>query len=448
MDNLFTERKARKKYDEAVRYILNTNPVLGVILYERLRPVADWEHDCYYTNGIVIGYNPDAVMSMSLLNNVFIIAHEVWHCLMCHATRRNGRDKRLWNIAGDYLINSLLVSQGIGEMPTDKDGNPDGLLDWDYDGRYMDTERCYDLLNDKAEKSKPKPQPDPKGDPKPDKKPDQESQGHDTIAEQFKEEIEKIKMGIVDDYVAEGENSWDAEGEETDYITEVEVTPQELEDMFNEARVHGEFSQGKTSGVGAFDFEGIIDLNKKHTISWEDILKEYLTVKSKTKKNWMKPSAKWLNHGFWMPTKTGKKLDDIVIMIDESGSMGEDEIEAVFNNINQLFEDGDIPLCRVALIHFAGHSNIPDQYVEYVDEGEIPEYRRLLNGGTDFQAAFNKAVELEERGEINPSCYIMMTDMYDEYPPEPDFPVLWMSVTPEDSLYCLPKYGSFTQLII
>ena len=103
MDNLFIERKARKKYDEAVRYILNTNPVLGVILYERLRPVADWEHDCYYTNGIVIGYNPDAVMSMSLLNNVFIIAHEVWHCLMCHATRRNGRDKRLWNIAGDYL---------------------------------------------------------------------------------------------------------------------------------------------------------------------------------------------------------------------------------------------------------------------------------------------------------------------------------------------------------
>ena len=67
----FKERKATKKYDEAVRHLLRTNPTLGVILLERLRPLVSYDCDCYYTNGVVIGYNPEAVLSMSILNNVF-----------------------------------------------------------------------------------------------------------------------------------------------------------------------------------------------------------------------------------------------------------------------------------------------------------------------------------------------------------------------------------------
>ena len=457
----FKERKATKKYDEAVRHLLRTNPTLGIILLERLRPIVSYDCDCYYTNGIVIGYNPEAVLSMSILNNVFVIAHEIMHNLMCHSTRRNGRDARLWNIAGDYCINSLLEKLKVGEIPRNQDGTPNCLLDYKYDGSKLSTEAVYNMLNNKV-KPKEKPKGKPKGDPKDDSETaPQEGDGQeaqpeeveDMIGEQFKEEIAKSKMGLVEDYVPDEQDTWEPRGP-SDY-NQPQVQPpssgQELEDMYTEARVHGQFAGEKQSGDGGYDFEEIVALNSEEVISWEDALREYLTIKSRTVKNWMKPSNKWLQLGFWMPSKAGKTMDDIVIMIDESGSMSEEEIQAVFTNISELFEGGDIPLCKVAVIHFSGYDNIPDEHIEIVHEGDMPEYSRRTSGGTNFEGAFRKAVQLEERGEINPSCYIMMTDMEDYYPEEPDYPVLWMSTQSFEQVSNwpgIPEYGKFTQLMI
>jgi len=453
----FKERKATKKYDEAVRHLLRTNPTLGIILLERLRPVVSYDCDCYYTNGIVIGYNPEAVLSMSILNNVFVIAHEIMHNLMCHSTRRSGRDARLWNIAGDYCINSLLQKLKVGEIPRREDGTPNCLLDDRYDGSKLSTEAVYNMLSSKVkakgqslEEKLKKLKEDKSDNQKPKTKPEEKV---DLIGRQFEKEIVQSKMGLVEDYVPDDENSWEPRGpsDSNEPLKELPSSTQELEDMYTEARVHGQFAGEKQSGDGGFDFEEIIALNSEEVVSWEDALKEYLTVKSRTKKNWMKPSNKWLQHGFWMPSKGGKSLDDIVIMIDESGSMGEEEIQAVFTNIGELFEGGEIPLCKVAVIHFSGYDDIPDEHIEIVYEGDMPEYSRRTNGGTNFEGAFNKAVELEARGEITPSCYIMMTDMEDYYPAEPDYPVLWMSTQSFEQVSSwpgIPEYGKFTQLMI
>ena len=461
------ERKATKKYDEAVRHLLRTNPTLGIVLLERLRPVVSYDCECYYTNGIVIGYNPEAVLKMSILNNVFVIAHEIMHNLMCHSTRRNNRDPRLWNIAGDYCINSLLVKLKVGEMPRREDGQPDCLIDMKrFDGSKLSTEAVYNMLSSqvKPKKKQNKPKKKPKGDSNEEPKntpqhgtgqeAEPEQKLEDLISEQFKEEIAKSKMGLVEDYVPEEENIWEkGEGDSDENNEPQQKLPsaQELEDMFTEARIHGEFAGEKQSGEGGFDWEEIVNLNSEEVISWEEALREYLTIKSRTVKNWMKPSNRWLQHGFWMPSKAGKTLDDIVIMIDESGSMSDKEIQAVFTNISELFEGGDIPLCNVAIIHFSGYSEIPDQHVEMIHEGDMPEYARRTSGGTDFEGAFKKAVQLEERGMIQPSCYIVMTDMEDYYPDEPDYPVLWMSTQSYEQISewpGIPKYGKFTQLII
>jgi len=458
------ERKATKKYDEAVRHLLRTNPTLGIILLERLRPIISYDCDCYYTNGIVIGYNPKAVLGMSILNNVFVIAHEIMHNLMCHSTRRNGRDARLWNIAGDYCINSLLQKLKVGEIPRHEDGTPNCLLDDRYDGSKLSTEAVYNMLSSKVKakgqtlKEKLNKLKEGKSDSDDSDQPNQKSKTKpeekvDLIGSQFEKEIAKSKMGLVEDYVPDAESNWEQDDTKAEVQTQPQasISNQELEDMYTEARVHGQFAGEKQSGDGGFDFEEIIALNSEETVSWEDALKEYLTVKSRTKKNWMKPSNKWLQHGFWMPSKGGKSLDDIVIMIDESGSMGEEEIQAVFTNISELFEGGDIPLCKVAVIHFSGYDDIPDEHIEIVHEGDMPEYSRRTNGGTNFEGAFNKAVELEARGEITPSCYIMMTDMEDYYPAEPDYPVLWMSTQSFEQVSNwpgIPEYGKFTQLMI
>jgi len=47
----------------------------------------------------------------------FLIAHELLHAGLSHATRRQGRDAYLWNVACDYVINGWLIDMKIGEMP-------------------------------------------------------------------------------------------------------------------------------------------------------------------------------------------------------------------------------------------------------------------------------------------------------------------------------------------
>lgn len=47
----------------------------------------------------------------------FVIAHEILHAGLCHASRRRGRDPYLWNVACDFVINDWLVAMGVGSPP-------------------------------------------------------------------------------------------------------------------------------------------------------------------------------------------------------------------------------------------------------------------------------------------------------------------------------------------
>ena len=63
-------------------------------------------------------YNRDLIDRCTLAEVKFIVAHEVMHCVYDHFNRRNGREPRLYNCAGDYVINLELKDLGIGEIPS------------------------------------------------------------------------------------------------------------------------------------------------------------------------------------------------------------------------------------------------------------------------------------------------------------------------------------------
>lgn len=47
----------------------------------------------------------------------FVIAHEILHVALNHASRRQGRDRLLWNLACDFIINDWLIQMNIGVAP-------------------------------------------------------------------------------------------------------------------------------------------------------------------------------------------------------------------------------------------------------------------------------------------------------------------------------------------
>lgn len=80
------------------------------------------------TNGDTILINEPWFTTLSPEERVFLLMHEVLHIAFLHVLRVEGRDKKKWNHATDYAINSHLVDQGYTFIQG-------GLLDRKYDGK-------------------------------------------------------------------------------------------------------------------------------------------------------------------------------------------------------------------------------------------------------------------------------------------------------------------------
>lgn len=85
----------------------------------------------YFNRRFIETLTPDQVL--------FLMGHEIYHCIFMHFTRRGHRDKDLYNMACDYVINHALKEQRIGVMPSG------GLISDKYTSE-MSSEEVYELL--------------------------------------------------------------------------------------------------------------------------------------------------------------------------------------------------------------------------------------------------------------------------------------------------------------
>lgn len=133
----------KKPWDLALSWFVASYPLLGGIA-SGLKIVSDL--DTAQTNQIWIAavdaaageiyINPLA--ALTALEWRFVLAHEMLHAALRHGDRVGGRDRFLWNVAADYVINGWLLEMGVGEMP-------DGCLH-DPDLAGMSAEEVYDRI--------------------------------------------------------------------------------------------------------------------------------------------------------------------------------------------------------------------------------------------------------------------------------------------------------------
>lgn len=98
-----------------------------------------WDNTCRtaYTDGLVLGFNPDFFMELHPDERVFVLIHEAMHVAYLHMDRLQTRDHAKWNVAADHVINLMLITRGF-RMPKI------GLADRQY--LDMGTEEVYNLL--------------------------------------------------------------------------------------------------------------------------------------------------------------------------------------------------------------------------------------------------------------------------------------------------------------
>lgn len=133
------------KAARARRHLIDVYPLLGAMAAEflleedpRLCQQQSIQVAAISIEARKIWLNPAA--GLSLEECQFVLAHELLHAGLAHASRRRGRDPFLWNVACDFVINGWLMEMQVGSPP---------LLGMLYDQAFagLSAEDIYDNLS-------------------------------------------------------------------------------------------------------------------------------------------------------------------------------------------------------------------------------------------------------------------------------------------------------------
>lgn len=412
-----TSEEAKAKATEAMDRILavrarliSSQPFWGYLTL-RMAPVIDWGCSTLWTNGSQMGINPLFVGSLSEDEITGGICHEALHPALGHQTRRGVRNHRLWNIACDYVVNSILDYAGVCL--------PKGALlnHKKYDA--MGAEQVYDdLLKQKGDgdgdgdgKGKGKGEGEGSSETKGGKKTDDQKQGTGKDDQkQGNEESEKVRVGDPKDTEGRGELRDDPEPSTSD-------ERQAQWDDAMEKAVKQADRRGKCPG----NIKDVIKAKGMPKTNWRTVVRDIIDASTRDETSWHRVNRRFVHAGMYMPGQYSPSVRRIVLVDDTSGSCTGDDAK-----IQQAFAD------EVSGIIEITEQDVLVLYADTEVHGDGEEYSRndfpiVLHpqgmGGTDFRGAFDwVAKNLGER----PSVLIYLTDMCGYFPErDPGYPVIW-----------------------
>ena len=246
-----------------------------------------------YTNGRDDYYGRAFVDGLTDSEFRFLILHETYHKLFKHLTTWEHLykdDPKLANMACDYVINLMIVDEnrdGFATMPKDAEGNNIGLLDDKF--RNMDTAQVYKIL-----------------------KQDQEQNGSDAS------NTPNEGAGL-DEHDWEGAQEMDADEQ------------RELAQEIDQAIRQGALTAGKVGSGG----NRAIDQLLQPEVNWREVMREFITetCRGTDDSTWRQPSRRHMAMGILRPSGITERVGELVIGIDTSGSIGQQELTKCLSEI-------------------------------------------------------------------------------------------------------------------
>ncbi len=330
------------------------------------------------SNRGVIYYNPKFVESLSVPQAVFGLCHEVMHVVCQHATRLHGRKQRVWNIAGDAVINDTLKAARIGEpienivdMPGSKDRTTDAVYD--------------DLL---------KQEPPPPDNPKPG---DNDGSGGNQGGSG-----DDRNDGIGDDIIEEGGPLTESEARELEAEAKVCIAQAQ----------QAAKSRGRMPGALAAFVNTILDSR----VPWFDILERHMVAFTKGDYSWSRPNRRYVSAGIYLPS-VGRipRMGEVVIVGDISGSVSQPELAHFGGHIARIIEQ-----CVPEKVHMLYVDTRVQRHDTFGPDDEV-KIDFYSGGGTHMPAAFDYCA----KEGIVPEVMVFLTDGETDYGQPPGYPVIW-----------------------
>ncbi len=339
-------------------------------------------------------YNREVIEALTLEETKFILAHEALHCALSHFARRHHRTKHRWDLACDLAINPLLKDDGLKPPP--------GMLIID-DYRGMTAEEIYPLLEEDDDKETfddhlydrdTESGGSGQGDSTP--KPDGGGGQGERQSESHR-----------------GNGQGRGEGEPQP------LTPEERETLSIQwqQRMAGAAQQAMQAGKLGGALGRMIDHLLQPQLPWRMVLARFLSSAARDDYSYMRPSRR--EGELILPSLRSHQIE-IVVALDTSGSIKEEELNEFMAEVNAL--KGQIR-ARVTLLA-CDDALAPEApwCFEPWEEFRLPE---AIEGGgaTDFRPVF----EWVERQGIQPESLVYFTDADGRFPERPPpYPVVWL----------------------
>jgi len=321
------------------------------------------------TDGKRLYYNREFIKGLTPAALLFLIGHEVLHCVYDHLGRRGGRDPKIWNMANDYIVNYTLVKEGCGKMP-------DGGL---YDDKYTDLMTSEEVYNQLMQNSTTiKMTLDEHIDPTSGKKEDDEGGGSG-------QEVEVRVMG------KDGPPK---------------LSEDEMQAIRNEIRA-ATIQAAQTVGAGKVPagVKRMIDALTQPKMDWRSLLETYFKSTLKDDYTFQKINRRSWSMGAMLPGMNFMDTIDIAVSIDTSGSMTDEMLKDFLTEVKGIMET--FKDFKLTLWTFDTQVYNPKVFtMENLDE--ILEYDPKGGGGTLFEANWEF---MKEEG-IEPQRFVMFTDGY------------------------------------
>jgi predicted metal-dependent peptidase len=371
------------------------------------------------TNGRLIVYNPKFVEELTAAELEAVVAHETLHCALGHHCRRGGRNPDLWNEAADLAINPILVANGF-TLPVG------ALVDPSFQN--MSAEEIYARrlrasFGAKAPNSSSSPPGDGGGGSgTPDKTPQSQPACADPSQNDLKPASQPSEMSAG---ATEGNIPKSRPGRFGEVLDATDddgnpASPPEKSRQQREWSIAAEqaIRSSKSCGYEPADLERPLRESRESKQDWRSILREFVAAVAPCDYRWSPPNRRYIASGLYLPSIERRGVGPIVIAVDTSGSIGDEELEQFAGEISAIFEEAQPE---------ATHIVYCDAAVQSSQEFRPSEPIRLQpkgGGGTDFRPVFAWV----EENDLNPVCLIYLTDLCcHSFPEPPDYPVLWVT---------------------
>lgn len=327
------------------------------------------------TDGRRFYYNREFIKKLTRQELVFLVGHEILHCVYDHIGRRSSRDPQVWNMANDYIVNYTLVKQRIGDMIKG------GLFSEKYSDD-LTSEEVYEILK----------------------------QNSVQIQMTIDMHLEGGGDGDGDD---EGDGNGEQDGNGKKTVT-VSVTGEDGPPKLTEADLNEIRNEVRAAVIGAAQQSagnvpaGIMRLIKDITepkMDWRELLEMQIKSSIRDDYTFRRLSRRTWSTGCILPGQADSETIDIEVFIDVSGSISDEMVKDFLGEVKGIMEM--FPEFRLGVATFDTRVY---NYKVFTQENadEIMEYQIKGGGGTAFEAVF----EFLEENDITPNTMVMFTDGY------------------------------------